>query len=336
MPTVSVIVPNYNHAAYLPQRIESILRQTYQDFELILLDDCSTDDSRAVLERYVGNPRVRLEFNEANSGSAFKQWNKGVRLARGKYVWIAESDDYADEHLLERLVGILDRDDTVAYAYCRSWHVTADDRRQGFHDEYVPYKGPHGWATDYCVDGRQECRDYFAFMNPVPNASAAVFRKSTYDSVGGADESMILCGDSKLWAAIALTGRVAYVSEPLNYYRLHSVTQRARTSLQLTDVVEGLRIARWLLDRVEFSKEEIARVYRMHADFWVPALMSPRVPVETKREIFRHVRAIDPHPSRRVLRPALDALRHTLLRRWRSIRGGVGDADPGQTVKRSA
>src|SRR6185437_16633828 len=131
MPTVSVIVPNYNHALYLPKRMESILRQTYQDFELILLDDCSTDDSRAILSQYAGDARIRVEFNELNSG-VFKQWNKGVRLARGEYVWIAESDDYADERLLERLVSILDADPSVAFAYCRSWRVDEDDRLNGF------------------------------------------------------------------------------------------------------------------------------------------------------------------------------------------------------------
>src|SRR5579864_2284139 len=107
MPTVSVVVPNYNHARFLPERIESILRQTYQDFELILLDDRSTDDSRAILSQYGGDPRVTIEFNDVNSGSTFKQWNKGVRLARGRYIWIAESDDYADDRLLERLVAAL-------------------------------------------------------------------------------------------------------------------------------------------------------------------------------------------------------------------------------------
>src|SRR5690242_21921320 len=89
-PTVSVIIPNYNHARYLPRRIESVLRQSYQDFELILMDDASTDDSREVLSLYLSDPRVRVQFNEVNSGSPFKQWNKGVKLARGKYVWIAE------------------------------------------------------------------------------------------------------------------------------------------------------------------------------------------------------------------------------------------------------
>jgi glycosyltransferase involved in cell wall biosynthesis len=105
-PRVSVAVPNYNHARFLRQRLDTILAQTYQDFELILLDDCSTDESRTILEQYAGDPRARLEFNEVNSGSTFKQWNKGVRLAQGKYVWIAESDDYSDARFLERLVSL--------------------------------------------------------------------------------------------------------------------------------------------------------------------------------------------------------------------------------------
>ncbi len=337
MPTVSVIVPNYNHGRFLQQRIESVLRQTYQDFELVLLDDCSTDQSRAVLSQYVGDPRVRSEFNKSNSGSAFRQWNRGVRLARGKYVWIAESDDYADEKLLERLVGILDRDDTVAYAYCRSWQITADGRREGFHDEYGPYKGPRGWDADYFVDGHQECRDYFLFMTPVSNASAAVFRKSAYDSVGGADESMILCGDGKLWAAIALTGRVAYVSDPLNYYRLHDTTLRVSTARRSVGVIEGLQNVRWMLDRLDLSEAEITRVYRTRADQWVPALMSPRVPLRTKREIFRYAKAIDPHPIRRVPRPALKTLQSTLLRRWRSLlHGEARSGAPDEPARRSA
>jgi cellulose synthase/poly-beta-1,6-N-acetylglucosamine synthase-like glycosyltransferase len=92
MPKVSVIIPNYNHARYLRQRIESVVGQTYQDFEVILLDDCSTDESRSIIDEYARDPRVRIEFNQKNSGNTFKQWNKGVKLARGEYVWVAESD----------------------------------------------------------------------------------------------------------------------------------------------------------------------------------------------------------------------------------------------------
>ena len=119
MPTVSVIVPNYNHAPFLKQRIDSILRQTYQDFELILLDDCSTDGSREIMESYRNNPHVsHIVYGESNSGSAFRQWDKGIALAKGEWIWVAESDDYCEPFFLERLMGEVARvpDCVLAYA----------------------------------------------------------------------------------------------------------------------------------------------------------------------------------------------------------------------------
>src|ERR1700722_2974587 len=104
MPKVSVIIPNYNHAPYLRQRIDTVLGQTLQDFELILMDDCSTDDSRSIIAEYANDPRIRIELNKKNSGGTFKQWKKGIALAQGEYVWIAESDDYSDRRFLEKLI----------------------------------------------------------------------------------------------------------------------------------------------------------------------------------------------------------------------------------------
>src|SRR3954465_14421936 len=108
MPKVTVITPNYNHARYLSQRLDSILNQTFQDFELIILDDASTDNSRQVIESYASDPRVKTIFNKVNNGSTFKQWNLGLSHARGEYIWFAESDDHADASLLEVLVDRLD------------------------------------------------------------------------------------------------------------------------------------------------------------------------------------------------------------------------------------
>ena len=96
MPRVTVVTPNYNHAKYLPERIDSILAQTFQDFELLILEDASTDNSREVIESYTGHQNVRAAFNKENNGSPFKQWNLGLSQAKGEYVWFAESDDYAD------------------------------------------------------------------------------------------------------------------------------------------------------------------------------------------------------------------------------------------------
>lgn len=330
MPTVSVIVPNYNHARFLRRRIDTILGQTFWDFELILLDDHSTDESHTILREYTSDPRVRLELNEINSGSTFRQWNKGVRLAKGKYVWIAESDDYADKRLLQRLVEILEGDKKIAFAFCRSWRVTEDDQLKGFEDSYLQfhYQGPHGWDADFCVEGQQECQSTFLYINPVPNASAVVFRKAVYDRVGGADDRMILCGDWKLWAAMALTGRMAYVSAPLNYYRSHDTTLRSKTARRSmsVSVPESLQVVRWILDRMNLSEAELVKVYKAHAAGWVPEIMSTHIPLSAKSTLFRHVRAIDPHPMRRVAGPAIETVRRKLLRHWRDFRSVVTPA----------
>jgi cellulose synthase/poly-beta-1,6-N-acetylglucosamine synthase-like glycosyltransferase len=318
-PTVSVIVPNYNHAPFLRKRLDSILGQTYQDFEIILLDDCSTDESRAILREYANRPHVRLEFNDVNSGSGYRQWNKGVSLARGKYVWIAESDDFADDNLLQRLVGILESDERITFAYCRSWRVAEDGRVTGFEDTNLKYKAPHDWNVDFCADGLEECRNHFLFINVVPNASAAVFRKFTYQDVDGADENMLLCGDWKLWAAMALAGRMAYTSEPLNYYRSHGSSLRSKTSRRPVSVSESLQVVRWILGRVTLSDAELVKVYQAHAAGWVPEMLSTRVPLSTKSKILRYVRAIDPHPLRRVASPAIETVRKSILRHWREF-----------------
>ena len=107
MPTVSVIVPNYNHAPYLQERFDSIFNQTFQDFEVIILDDCSSDNSKEIIEEYRNRPQVsHIVHNEKNSGYPFKQWAKGFGLAKGEYIWIAESDDWAELNFLENLVSI--------------------------------------------------------------------------------------------------------------------------------------------------------------------------------------------------------------------------------------
>jgi glycosyltransferase involved in cell wall biosynthesis len=250
MPTVSVIIPNYNHARYLRRRIESVLAQTYQDFELILLDDCSTDHSREILASYAGDPKVRVEFNAKNSGSVFKQWNKGVRMARGCYIWIAESDDYADPRFLARMVPILDEQTEVTFTFCRSWSIGEDDQRFGFADSYLDHLDANHWTANFVVDGFKECSRFFVLSAPIPNASAVLFRKDVYERIDRADEGLRLCGDYKVWAAMALEGRIAYLAEPLNYYRSHLENVRTSTSAGALSVAEYFYVMLSIVNRV--------------------------------------------------------------------------------------
>jgi glycosyltransferase involved in cell wall biosynthesis len=323
MPKVSVIIPNYNHAQFLRQRVDSVLGQTYQDFEVILLDDCSTDESRFILSEYAGDPRVRIEFNDKNSGSPFKQWNRGVRLARGEYVWIAESDDYAEGRLLERLVAVLDEEPTVAFAYCRSWRVSEDDRLDGFVDPHVPGPDLYRWTSDYRADGHEECRKYLVRNNTVPNTSAVVFRTAIYERVGGADEGLRLCGDWKLWASMALTGRMAYVGEPLNYFRFHDASVRSKTQRSALDVAEMLQVIRWVMDRARPSEIVREEVCADKLGYWVSALMSLHVPLGVKLAVLRNAMAIDRHAMRRAVHPALVNVRLKFLKHWREVRSIV-------------
>jgi hypothetical protein len=142
-----------------------------------------------------------------------------------------------------------------------------------------------------------------------------------YERLGGADESMILCSDWKLWAAMALADRVAYASEPLNYYRLHDASVRSKTprGSASVSVPESLQVVRWILDRVSLSEAELLKVYKAHAAGWVPEMMSTHIPLSAKSAILRHVRAIDPHPMRRVTGPAIETVRRKLLRHWHDL-----------------
>ena len=88
-PLVSVIVPNYNYSSFLKARLDSVFNQTYGNFEVILLDDASTDNSVDMLKEYAKNEHTAvLEINEKNTQCPFAQWVKGIRLAKGKYCWM--------------------------------------------------------------------------------------------------------------------------------------------------------------------------------------------------------------------------------------------------------
>jgi hypothetical protein len=118
---------------------------------------------------------------------------------------------------------------------------------------------------------------------------------------------------------MALAGRMAYTSEPLNYYRTHGASLRSKTSRRSVSVSESLQVVRWILERVTLSDAELVKVYKAHAAGWVPEMLSTHIPLRTKSEILRYVKAIDPHPLRRVARPTIETVRKSFLRHWRDF-----------------
>lgn len=237
MPTVSVIVPNYNHAPFLRQRIDSILGQSFQDFELILLDDCSTDGSRDIMEDYRDNPHVsHVVYGESNSGSAFRQWDKGIELAQGEWVWIAESDDYAEPTFLERLMAEVYKVPDCVLAYSATY--------------WVDLQGQKLWETPASdkvntYDGRDFIRQKLAVCNSIANVSECIFRRDNFHPAeSDRYEQMRLCGDWFFYVLLAEQGSVVEVEEPLSYYRQHNsnisseAEHRGLTFLEGADVLE--------------------------------------------------------------------------------------------------
>jgi len=216
MPQVSVIVPNYNHSRYLKQRIDSIIDQTYQDFELILLDDLSSDNSRDIIEQYRHHPKVStIVFNSVNSGSPFKQWEKGINLANGKYVWIAESDDYVDQSFLKSLIDITEENPAVGLAFCGSNAVDENGKLISEAKwEIAVNKGYY-----YSADGYDICVKYLFSRPLIPNASSAVFNRENFLHVNASFKDYKVCGDWQFWVDISLGGEVAYLPQQLNFFR---------------------------------------------------------------------------------------------------------------------
>ena len=221
--TVSVLIPNYNHAKYLKQRIESILNQTYRDFEIIILDDCSTDRSRDIIDDYTSRfPFITSYYNSINSGSPFIQWDSGVDKAKGEFIWIAESDDFAEPTFLEKTTAIMNDNKTLGLVYCDSKVFDESNKSEYFVSERKALFSNTKWLRDYLNSGKKEIADYLYLANTINNVSGVLFRKCKYSEAGFADHSMKFCGDWFIYLRILLISDVAYIAEPLNNFRLHA------------------------------------------------------------------------------------------------------------------
>lgn len=240
-PFVSVIIPNYNHGKYIASRIESVLGQSYGNFEVIILDDCSEDESRSVIEGFKGRGHIaQVLYNEKNSGSAFAQWRKGLEAASGELVWIAESDDICEPDMLETLVCAFEKDNSTVLSFCRSGTIDSQGRETGV------FYLQKDMDSFFAMEGRDFVRKYLSDANRVVNASSALFLKSAALSLDGAYASFKSAGDWLFWIKIALQGRVAYCPKAMNSYRIHLANTTSRHEADGTGIMECRSIEKLL------------------------------------------------------------------------------------------
>ena len=224
---VSVVVPSYNYAKYLDQRMESLINQTYQDLEILVIDDCSTDMSFDVLRKYESDPRVKLLARKENGGWVVVN-NQGVEVSSGEFVLFAQCDDYCEINMIERLVDTMKVYPEAGIAFCRS--LLVDEQGQVMGNDFVIRERSfrNRCETDTLITGVEMSR-YLLHSCVIPNLSAALIRKECFSTIGNFTSSYRVSGDWDWFFRIASRYDIAYVAEPLNMFRQHENTIRNLT-----------------------------------------------------------------------------------------------------------
>lgn len=256
VPEVSVIIPNYNHAEFLVQRIDSVLNQTFQDFELIILDDCSTDHSREIIERYTGHPRISyMIFNDLNSGTPFLQWQKGIQLAKGKYIWIAESDDWCEPSLLDDLLTGIKRDKECVISYCQLSCINKENE--------IKWQSSHKYLSEI-VGSSSFIKDYLAVKVSIFNASMAIFRKDVFKYVTEDFTEYKFCGDWYFWIQIARHGKVHISGKILNYFRKHDRDVSGKAYQSGLNLIEEMKVTNWMFRENIIDDSTYNKAFKKH------------------------------------------------------------------------
>lgn len=284
---VSVIIPNYNYANFIIERIDSILLQTYPIYELIILDDCSTDNSIQVIEekiKTIQNIKVQFVKNETNSGGVFKQWKKGFDLATGDFVWIAEADDTAENNFVEELIKPFD-DEKVVLSYCESARIDGENKliREKSDDLYDMCRTGE-WKDPYIWTGEKENIYHLSVTNTILNVSSVMWRKKDYTEIFEKAGEFKVAGDWYIYYNILKEGSISWNPKPLNYYRKHG-------SSVCTDV------------KAEIEFQEICRLQNeISAQYTIPNEIKQKQ--EMRRELMypllprKKIAWVMPHPGK--------------------------------------
>lgn len=226
-----MIVTNYNHAKYLDGRMESLLKQTYPNLEIIVVDNCSTDNSLEVLAKYK-DPRVTIKALEKNIGN-INSTNLGVSLSQGKFFILAEADDYNDPRQIELLYQAMAGNEAIGAAFCRSYLVDAEGKifDDDFNQRDRAFK--KFCSKDTLIPGRIAQR-FFLNSCVIPNFSAVLFRRKYYDLAGGLLHLFKTCADWEFWFRMSRHCDLYYLTSPLNYFRRHRASTGTLLGVELT------------------------------------------------------------------------------------------------------
>ncbi|RWN37310.1 MAG: glycosyltransferase [Mesorhizobium sp.] len=260
-PKVTAIVPNYNHARFLEQRLESILSQTYDNIDVLILDDCSSDNSREIIQRYCDRypSRIRALLNEQNSGNVFRQWRRGVEHSESDLVWICESDDFCDPDFLEHLIPHF-RDRSVNLAFGRVQFSDQNGRLQAGLDQYREEAEVGIWDEPLVRPASEWFSRAFGVNNVVVNVGGCLWRRQVLPAAIWTEaESFSVVGDWFLYCHLAGGGQIAYEPASLAYFRQHGKNTSVSAFMSAPYYIEHHRLMTLLRKTWDVPDETVER-----------------------------------------------------------------------------
>jgi len=258
-PLVSIVFTSYNHIEYLEQALKSILNQTYPNFELIIVDDCSTDGSREILSKYSSDFYViKLHLLPENTGSYVTASNYGAQYALGDFILFAQCDDFSEPTQVEKLVRAFGENPEVGVVYSRSNLV--DQNGKVYLDDYViRQRSFQKKCVNNTIISGPEMRSFLSFSCVIPNLSAALIRKELYVASGGLSEKYLMAADWAFWLELSERTKFYYLTEPLNNFRQHETT--IRSTIKIVKQIQEIYAV--FYSHMNKYKESIGNIFQM-------------------------------------------------------------------------
>jgi glycosyltransferase involved in cell wall biosynthesis len=262
---VSIIVTSYNHAAFLPQRMDSLLAQIYPDIEIIVVDDCSTDGSREYLTQFKNHPKISLYFLESNRGYVHSS-NYGVSKAKGEYIVFAECDDFSHPDQIGQLYQAITMQNNIGVAFSESNLVNENGKIIGYKSQINSRVFSDYCQKDILIPGL-EFQKIMLLNNLIPNMSAAMFRKSLFYKIGGLSDHYQLSADYDFWIRMAGVSDFYHLTMPLNNFRHHSDTVRNHLGNSVL-LIEKIDILGHLKKKLILTLKEKIELKMHLGSFW--------------------------------------------------------------------
>lgn len=262
---ISVVVPNYNYSNYLYQRVYSILNQNYKIHELIILDDASKDNSLFYIEQIEQKisefVNVKVVVNDINSGNAFSQWQKGMNLASGDYVWVAEADDYAKKNFLNEVVSPLKENNNIVISYADTGFIDSNGyiTKNSLVDQ-IDILNTNHWNASYVNKGIAEINCYSYLNCTIPNVSGTIIKKGNYDEIFEEAKKYHQSGDWFTYLNILNLGDISFINKTLNYYRVHG-NNISQTFDKKAHILEIQRIYKFVKEKYGIDEEQQIQMY---------------------------------------------------------------------------